>query len=406
MAFRLRSLVLALAVSSAAALVAVPAVASDTPPSQLHLVGDHWTAWNPPTDLPADAKVHTVVKGDTLWALAQTYLGNPYLWPQIWEKNQYILDAHWIYPGDPIVVGVEVKPAAEAIAQQPATSGSGQAGAGGDQDAAGRRLSATSVEGRRQTPVPLGSESDIHCTGFLSPLEEVLPWTISGTEYDELVPRIDAARDWRINEDIGLFGRVQTLKYELSMGDVVYIEGGRASGLSPGMVLIAVEARDKIRDPHTREALGRYNAYLGRVRVLTALEDRSIGEVVQNCEGLHVGARMKVFEPEPVPLARLPLPRPVNDPTMNDLSAAPRIVYAESDIFSLGQDHVVFIDRGENEDVYPGDLFTIYRPARAEGGPPIPVGELGVLSVRPHSATAKILQARYPVYVGDRLERH
>jgi len=52
---------------------------------------------------PADAQqIHVIVKGDTLWALAGKFLGNPYLWPQIWEKNQYILDAHWIYPGDPL----------------------------------------------------------------------------------------------------------------------------------------------------------------------------------------------------------------------------------------------------------------------------------------------------------------
>jgi nucleoid-associated protein YgaU len=83
MAFRFRRSALALAVAAFAAA----ASASDRPPTSLHLVGDHWTAWNPPTTLPPDAKVHIVVKGDTLWDLAKTYLGNPYLWPQIWEKN-------------------------------------------------------------------------------------------------------------------------------------------------------------------------------------------------------------------------------------------------------------------------------------------------------------------------------
>ena len=43
-----------------------------------------------------------------------------------------------------------------------------------------------------------------------------------------------------------------------------------------------------------------------------------IAEVISECEGLRVGARLKVFEPEPVPLARRPLPRPVNDPTLAD----------------------------------------------------------------------------------------
>ena len=80
------------------------------PPKNLKKVGDHWTAWDPPMDLPPDAEVHIIQSGDTLWDLAEAFLGNPYLWPQIWERNSYILDAHWIYPGDPLVLGIRVEP--------------------------------------------------------------------------------------------------------------------------------------------------------------------------------------------------------------------------------------------------------------------------------------------------------
>src|SRR6185295_9462414 len=30
--------------------------------------------------------------------------GNPYLWPQIWDRNRCITDAHWIYPGDALII--------------------------------------------------------------------------------------------------------------------------------------------------------------------------------------------------------------------------------------------------------------------------------------------------------------
>ena len=36
-------------------LVSGPAVAADQPPRDLHLVGDHWTAWDPPTEFPPNA---------------------------------------------------------------------------------------------------------------------------------------------------------------------------------------------------------------------------------------------------------------------------------------------------------------------------------------------------------------
>ena len=71
------------------------------PPKDLKLVGDHWTAWDPPTPGADD---YIIQRGDTLWDLAQTWLDDPYLWPQIWDENRYITDSHWIYPGDPLVI--------------------------------------------------------------------------------------------------------------------------------------------------------------------------------------------------------------------------------------------------------------------------------------------------------------
>lgn len=52
----------------------------------------------------AAGTTHLVVKGDTLWDITGKYLGNPYQWPSVWQKNPQIKDAHWIYPGDSVLV--------------------------------------------------------------------------------------------------------------------------------------------------------------------------------------------------------------------------------------------------------------------------------------------------------------
>lgn len=380
----------------------VSASAASRPPHGLHLVGDHWTAWNPPTPAATD-QVHVVAKGDTLWQLAAKYYGNAYLWPQIWEKNKYVLDAHWIYPGDPLVLGLNVAPA-QTLSQ---TGAAGAAGQTGTADAAGAPIPApppnvANADATTGAPVPLGAESDIYCQGYVGDLQEEFPYAVIASEADALSldSYVRGATGWRV----GTFrSGKNTTKIGLLAGDIVYVDGGREKGLQPGAQFTAVLADQPVVHPITKKVVGRYYRYVARVRILSVQEHTGIAEIVQTCDPLVDGALLLPFEPEPVPLGRSTPMRPLNFPTTAEkLVNAPSIVFSRDDVLALGADHVVHIDIG-GQDATPGDIYTIYRE-NEPGLPPVVMGELAVLSVHKRFSVAKIIESRYPIRLGDRLE--
>jgi hypothetical protein len=365
-------------------------VADDQPPQNLRMVGDHWTAWDPPASFPEDTEIYMIQKGDTLWDLSGEFYGDPYLWPQLWERNQYILDAHWIYPGDPLVVGVEVTPIEEIS----------EVGGEGDETLAesGDGSGGLALDRSASAPVPLGSEDDIYCSGFIGSPEEPFAYTVIGSEHSY-------SSDVKTRSGTTLArGSTSSFFLNLSTGDIIYTDGGRESGLMPGSIFTVVRPEGPVRHPLDDQVVGDFYRYQGRVRILSVQEKSAIAEIVHTCHPIGVGDLLKPFTPEPVPLARRSGLIGVNDPAEKEqLAESPFIILSDEGLFSLGQGHVVYIDRGSQHDVAPGDLFTIYRDT-PEGLPPIIVGELAVLSVGEEASLAKILESRYTVHVGDRLD--
>jgi LysM repeat protein len=77
--------------------------ASDPAPAVGPVTGGTRPAPAPPK--PRPQRTHRVVKGNTLWGIAQRYYGRGTLWPRIYDANRKkIKNPHWIYPGQVFVI--------------------------------------------------------------------------------------------------------------------------------------------------------------------------------------------------------------------------------------------------------------------------------------------------------------
>src|SRR5437868_603688 len=74
------------------------------PPKNLTVRPDGHVSANQDPANPDNFEVHVVKQGETLSGIAGEALKNSRLWPQLWEQNEHIINPHWIYPNDKILV--------------------------------------------------------------------------------------------------------------------------------------------------------------------------------------------------------------------------------------------------------------------------------------------------------------
>src|SRR5204863_6207714 len=240
---------------------------SSHPPRELHRVGDHYTPYNPPdpATYPSGAKTHAIKAGDTLWALAQQYYGNAYLWPQLWETNTWITDAHWIYPGDTLLVEGETTASATVPTTTSATTAANTSATEQPQQPSSGLAVATTTP--QQAPIPLATEADLYCYGYIGDPNESMP------------NHVDSYED----ADIFYHPRVLEQTDAGSLGDLLYVVGGTSTGIVAGETYLVVEKGDLIHHPRSGHLIGREYKYIGQIRILCADETHSRAIVTQSC---------------------------------------------------------------------------------------------------------------------------
>jgi hypothetical protein len=359
----------------ALALVGVLGVAQDAPPSGIQTgpatVAPHWTKnTSYPTSIPEGAAFYIVERGDTLWDIAARYLDNPYLWPQLWDSNSYIADAHWIYPGDPLVF-----PDVSLIAQ-----GAGEDLALGGPDV-GEEFGvgeAAAEEGAGVALRPVTEETSLQCAMYVVQEEEDKSLYLIGSEHG--------------GDKVALAER-----------DIVYLNKGSNAGVRAGDLYSLHHTSYPVHHPVTGNKIGTKVETTGWVKVILVQEDTATAVVEESCLDIHAADYLKPFERVNVPMV---VPRPPSDRMTPPTGNVNRyVVDLQDDATVGGEGQFVIINAGAQDGVTPGSIFSVYRIMY----PSVPtprnvVGEATVVAARNSTSTAKITYSREEIMVGDQVE--
>jgi hypothetical protein len=371
---------------------------------------DHYTPYFPPTtaELPADAKIHIIVKGDTLWDLARTYLGDPYFWPQIWEANPYISDPHWIFPGDPLVIPTPMVIAEVRPPEPPPVT----------------------LE-ELPAPQPVAKRYDVYCAPYVlysnKRAERLLyrgrPIEPTEVEAAAALKEVEVARGstmWASAEVEAkrrrlAFKRIKATafapvimagengKVALGEGDVAYVNRGEADGVKAGDEMFIVRPERAVYHPVTGVKAGIAMQMVGLMRILCTQDKTATAVVTSSCEDIRPGDFIRAFEPIPIPLASDMDRTPAHCARLSD-RADGVVVYSKADKITMGEEDLLNIDLGGDAGLVPGDFLVLYRqnPVGQEFPNQI-LGDAVVLLVEPRTATAKIVNSYHDVTIGDRV---
>lgn len=337
------------------------------PPVHLKNVGGHWTPYDPPTP-PEGAEVYTIVAGDSLWRIAGAKYGDPYLWPIVWDANRYITQAHWIYPGDPLVL-----PTAPQVVEE---QGPAPAPAPPPAPFAEEAKPAPKPVAKGPALFAAADAREMNCAPQLLEVYDPGPLTISGRE--------------------------ETNKTMQGQGDVVYLSAGKDMGIQPGAEYVVVRSGPVVKNPDTRKPMAVYVMRFGRVRVLAVQENSATAEITFSCDDIHEGDHLIPYREmqapliERIPLAKLASPNPGRLLGVVAVLADPRATIA-------GAGHLVGIDVNSHAGVTGGDRVLFFHPG--VGNAPRDVFAQGViLFTNGGGSIVKVLESVSEVEVGDKVD--
>jgi hypothetical protein len=299
---------------------------------------------------------YTVQKGDTLWDLSQRFSDSPWQWPDLWRENKQLPNPHWIYPGERI------------------------------------RLFRKSDQHRQETPA----------TPAAPRVESAPPADLPPLQVDYMYSSVDRVGFIRkpAVQSVGIIFKSEDDKKLISENDLVYVrhpDNSQTNAFRPGTRFTVYKTRQPNNDSDALRIYGDQHYFLGVVEIVKSDREYAIAKVMKSFNAISVGDLLMPYE------ARQPT-IPVVDSTPGIKG---QIIASEEQTRMMGDRFIAFIDKGTDDRILPGQVYTIQQEQSVRTGgrsivlEPVTIGSLLVLRTEKNTSTVIITDSRRAIEPGQ-----
>lgn len=304
---------------------------------------------------------YKVRKGDTLWDISKRFFDSPILWPDLWKENKQITNPHWIYPGDQIrlhrdISGFDI----EAIEPEPEKEPEPEA-----------VIEPTPTPEQRPEPAYVVFNS-MNRIGFI----KKSPVTASGTIF-------------KSQDDNRL---VRT-------GDTIYIRKLNDESFDPGsrFTIYRIIRHGKLQGS---DFTGGTQHYLVGLAQITINEPQfAVGKIIRSYRSIRTDDLLIPYQERSQKI--------IITESKEDIRG--KIIGSEENQVIMGEEAVVFIDKGELDGMAPGQIYRVFYQEKMRESPrypkkimltPIDIGTIFILHTEDNTSTVLITDARRAISPG------
>ncbi|MBI5745968.1 MAG: LysM peptidoglycan-binding domain-containing protein [Nitrospirae bacterium] len=367
---------------------------------------------------PSSDDAYVIKNGDTLWDISAAYLKNPFLWPEIWKENKYVVNPDLIYPGNRLNIPGMLKTEDTTMREEVKGIPSSLISPGNKveepvvtEDKVEERMPLESkgpemnMEEERVLPDRVTEPKTEPNVGDLEAIKKELRLQVPPEMFkkrDELI-LIDYIGDNSI--DGGSIIGSKDNRELLGERDRVFIKAPKGEAPIIGDSYAVVRRVKKVIHPKTGKPIGDLIRNLGVIKVIEVKDDLITADIVRSIDYITKGDQI---------IPRAQAPEIPGDKAQERLRLWGYIVETNEGKVANAQFDIVYIDMGRMEGVLPGDKFLIYREGKKtkvfsndeEGlSAEVLIGSLKILTSQENTSTALVVTSSDTIEKGSIVEK-